>query len=83
MVDRKIQHIGRIKAMMKNLTERELEIFKAGIAVGKKEMEDKIEKHYELGKPVLANGRLYWLKSDIDNLNDIMDDIETEWNESK
>ena len=39
-------------------------------------MMDKIQKQYELGKPILANDNLYWLKGAKENLRDIMDDIE-------
>ena len=46
--------------------------FKAG-------MMDKIERQYEAGKPILANDNLYWLKGAKENLRDIMDDIEVEY----
>ena len=47
--------------------------FKAGIQF----MMDKIERQYEAGKPILAND---WLKGAKENLRDIMDDIEAEYN---
>jgi hypothetical protein len=50
--------------------------FKAGIQF----MMDKIERQYEAGKPILANDNLYWLKGVKENLRDIMDDIEAEYN---
>ena len=53
--------------------------YAAGVRSGKKQMMDKIEKQYELGKPILANDNLYWLKNATDNLNDIMDDMESEY----
>ncbi len=49
--------------------------FKAGIQF----MMDKIERQYEAGKPILANDNLYWLKGAKENLRDIMDDIEAEY----
>lgn len=52
----------------------------AGIQTGIKYMMNKIEKQYELGKPILVNDHLYWLKGAKDNLRDIMDDIEAEYN---
>lgn len=54
--------------------------FQAGIQTGIKYMMDKIERQYELGKPILANDNLYWLKDAKENLRDIMDDIEAEYN---
>lgn len=48
--------------------------FKAGIQF----MMDKIERQYEAGKPI--NDNLYWLKGAKENLRDIMDDIEAEYN---
>lgn len=50
--------------------------FKAGIQY----MMDKIERQYELGKPILANNNLYWMKGAKENLRDIMDDIGNECN---
>lgn len=47
--------------------------FKAGIQF----MMDKIERQYEAGKPILANDNLKGAK---ENLRDIMDDIEAEYN---
>lgn len=55
--------------------------FQAGMQTGIKYMMDKIEKQYELGKPILANDNLYWLKGAKENLRDIMDDIEAEYKE--
>lgn len=56
--------------------------FQAGMQTGIKYMMDKIEEQYDLCKPIYANGRLYWLKNDMENLKDIMDDIEAEYKES-
>lgn len=57
------------------------EIFNAGMAAGRKGLEVHIQHQYEIGKPVEINGELYWLKDGRENLNDIMDDIESTWNE--
>lgn len=54
--------------------------FQDGLQIGIKYMMDKIERQYELGKPILANDNLYWLKGAKENLRDIMDDIEAEYN---
>lgn len=57
------------------------EIYKAGMAAGRKELMDHIICQYERGKPILINGRLFWLRDERQNLMDIMDDIETTWDE--
>lgn len=53
--------------------------YNLGVQAGVKQMMDKIEKHCEMGKPVLANDNLYWLKDAKQNLIDIMDDIESDY----
>lgn len=53
--------------------------FQNGLEAGVKQMMDKIQKHCELGKPVLANGELYFFKDARQNLIDIMDDIDDEY----
>lgn len=55
------------------------EAYNLGLQAGIKQMMDKIQRHCELGKPVLANGELYFFKTAQENLIDIMDDIETDW----
>ncbi len=57
------------------------EIFKLGMEVGRKQLADHIQHQFEMGKPVEINGELYWLKDAKQNLQDIMDDIESTWNE--
>ncbi len=57
------------------------EIFKLGMAAGRKQLADHIQHQFEIGKPVEINGELYWLKDARENLMDIMDDMETAWNE--
>lgn len=54
-------------------------LYKLGVEAGVKQMMDKIQKHCELGKPVLANGELYFFKDARQNLIDIMDDIDADW----
>lgn len=61
-------------------TEDRQQIFNVGFQAGIQYMMDKIERQYQLGKPILANDHLYWLKGEIENLHDIMDDIESEYN---
>lgn len=60
--------------------EKELEdAYNSGVKAGIKRMMDKIEKHCELGKPVMANGELFFFKTARQNLIDIMDNIDTEY----
>ena len=61
-------------------TDDRQQIFNAGFQMGMQYMMDKIERQYQLGKPILANDHLYWLKGEIEDLHDIMDDIESEYN---
>ena len=57
------------------------EIFRLGMEVGRKQLADHIQHQFKIGKPVEINGELYWLKDAKQNLMDIMDDIESAWNE--
>lgn len=57
------------------------EIFRMGMAAGRKKLADHIVHQFETGKPVEINGELYWLKDAKQNLMDILDDIESTWNE--
>lgn len=57
------------------------EIYKAGMAAGRKELMDHIIHQYEIGKPVEINGKLFWLRDERQNLLDIMDDIQSTWDE--
>ena len=36
-------------------------------------MENKIQMQCELGKPIMANGELYWLTDSKEHLNEVMD----------
>lgn len=57
------------------------EIFRLGMAAGRQQLADHIQHQFEIGKPIEINGELYWLKDAKQNLIDIMDDIESTWNE--
>lgn len=57
------------------------EIFRLGMEVGRKQLADHIQHQFEIGKPCEINGELFWLKDAKQNLQDIMDDIESAWNE--
>ena len=50
--------------------------FEQGIVTGIKLMEQKILKACEEGKPVEIDGRVYFIKSDIQNLREIFDKME-------
>lgn len=50
--------------------------FEQGIVTGIKLMEQKILKACEEGKPVEIDGRVYFVKSDIQNLREIFDKVE-------
>ena len=54
-------------------------LYKLGVEAGIKQTMDKIQKHCELGKPVMANGELFFFKTARQNLIDIMDDIDAEY----
>ena len=66
-------------AEMERQNNKTNEDYLRGVEAGVKQMMDKIQKHCELGKPVLANGELYFFKTAQENLIDIMDDIEADW----
>ena len=69
-----------IQEMIGETEESEIETaYKLGVQAGIKMMENKIERQCELGKPILANDNLYWLKDAKQNLIDIMDDIDAEY----
>lgn len=70
-----------IQEMIGETEESEIETaYKLGVQAGIKLMENKIERQCELGKPILANDNLYWLKDAKQNLIDIMDDLEADAN---
>lgn len=57
------------------------ELFHLGMEVGRKQLADHIQHQFEIGKPVEINGELYWLKDAKQNLTDIMDNIQSAWDE--
>lgn len=57
------------------------EIFRLGMEAGRQQLTDHIVHQFEIGKPVEINGELYWLKDAKQNLQDIMDDIESACND--
>ena len=67
--------------MKNNMDLTNNEIFRLGMIAGQKQLMDHIQHQFEIGKPVEINGELYWLKDAKQNLQDIMDDIESAWNE--
>lgn len=66
-------------AEMEQINNKPNEDYLRGVEAGIKQMMDKIQKHCELRKPVLANGELYFFKDARQNLIDIMDDIDAEY----
>lgn len=57
------------------------DVFEQGIVTGIKLMEQKILKACEEGKPIEIDGRVYFVKSDIQNLREIFDKMEKECQE--
>ena len=55
--------------------------FDNGVKTGRQQLADHIQRQFELGKPAEINGELYWLRDARQNLWEIIDDIETTWNE--
>ena len=83
-MDEKIEEI--IEKSYAKIEQRKKELedaYNSGVAAGVKQMMDKIQKHCELGKPVMANGELYFFKTARQNLIDIMDDIDAEYGVEK
>lgn len=50
--------------------------YKLGVEAGIKMMENKIKRQCEFGKPILANGELYFLKNSREHLQDVMDSLD-------
>ena len=48
-------------------------IFNLGVQTGIKLMENKIQMQCGLGKPIMANGELYWLADSKEHLHEVMD----------
>ena len=47
--------------------------FSLGVQTGIKLMENKIQMQCGLGKPIMANGELYWLTDSKEHLHEVMD----------
>lgn len=56
-------------------------VFKLGVEEGRKQMMEHIQHQCSIGKPIEANGELYWLKNSKQHLLDVMDNIDDEWNQ--
>lgn len=54
------------------------EIFRLGVEIGRKQVMDHIQHQCSIGKPIEANGELYWLTDSMQHLIDIMDSIDKE-----
>lgn len=54
------------------------EIFRLGVEIGCKQVMDHIQHQCSIGKPIEANGDLYWLTDSRQHLIDIMDRIDKE-----
>ena len=51
------------------------EIFRLGVEIGRKQVMDHIQHQCSIGKPIEANGELYWLTDSRQHLIDVMDSI--------
>lgn len=56
-------------------------LFLSGMVTGRKQLMDHIQHQHSIGKPAEINGDLYWFKDSREHLQDIMDDIESAWDE--
>lgn len=54
------------------------EIFRLGVEIGRKQVMDHIQHQCSIGKPIEANGELYWLTDSRQHLIEIMDRIDRE-----
>lgn len=52
------------------------EIFRLGVEIGRKQVMDHIQHQCSIGKPIEANGELFWLTDSRQHLIDIMDSID-------
>lgn len=66
--------------MDNNMGMRNNDIFRLGMEAGRQQLADHIVHQFEIGKPCEILGNLYWLKDAKQNLQDIMDDVESAWN---
>lgn len=65
--------------MSNNMDMTNNEIFRLGIEIGRKQVMDHIKHQCSIGKPIEANGQLYWLTDSRQHLIEIMDNIESTW----
>lgn len=72
---------GKEKMEEKILQEELKKAYKTGLADGIKIMKQRILLAAEKGTPIEVQGRVYFIKTDLENLRDIMDDMEAAWNE--
>lgn len=54
------------------------EIFRLGVEIGRKQVMDHIQHQCSIGKPIEANGELYWLTDSRQHLIEVMDRIDRE-----
>jgi primase-polymerase (primpol)-like protein len=59
----------------KRNSEKQYNAFQLGVETGVQIMMNKMQKNFEAGKPVTANGELYWLTDSKQHLQDVMDSI--------
>lgn len=67
--------------MSNNMDMTSNEIFRLGMTAGRKQLSEHIINQFELGKPCEILGQLYWLKDARQNLMDIIDDIQSTWDD--
>lgn len=70
-----MSRINNMESVLKNQYERG---YQDGIKHGLKLMEQRLLLAYENGNPINIEGRAYFVKSDIQNLKDIFEDLEGE-----
>lgn len=63
---------------MRNAKEEYLYDIEQYISIGRKQIKNELLQAAENGKPINLNGRAWFLKSDIQNLRDIFEDLESE-----
>lgn len=55
--------------------------YEDGVKAGIKQLADHIQHQFEIGKPVEINGELYWMTDSRQHLIDVMDGIQSTWDE--
>ena len=74
--------MDQVIEMMEEIKKEMEKVYNEGVQAGIKQMENKIQKHCELGKPVMANGELYFFQDSRQHLRDIMDNLDDEWEDN-